>query len=186
MIVFSSDYSGTNGLWTIPTSGGIPEGLPVGSEDPSGGLAVSRTGNRLVYGRSLFSTNISRAGGPNLSNRNTPPAKLIASTRIDIAAQYSPDGEKIVFSSNRSGSFEIWTCDSEGHDCGQLTSFAGPSPGSPRWSPDSRSVAFDCPKAGNFRCSRASENFLTRLIALNSINQCRLDDLRHAWRRSLL
>jgi Tol biopolymer transport system component/DNA-binding winged helix-turn-helix (wHTH) protein len=148
-IVFSSDHSGSIGLWTIGTSGGVPEPLPVGSENALGGLSVSRTDNRLVYARTLTDGNVWRVAGPNLLDRNSLPTKLIASTRYDGEAQYSPNGKKIAFNSNRSGNFELWMCDAEGHDCAQLTSLGGPIPGSPRWSPDSHWVAFDCPKAGN-------------------------------------
>ena len=46
--------------------------------------------------------------------------------------------------SNRSGSWEIWLCDSEGRNARPLTSFPEASvTGSPRWSPDGRQIAFD-------------------------------------------
>ena len=51
--------------------------------------------------------------------------KLISSTRVDTEAQFSPDGKKIVFSSNRTGSFEIWICDSDGSNAQPLTSLGG-------------------------------------------------------------
>jgi Tol biopolymer transport system component len=63
--------------------------------------------------------------------------------------QFSPDGTKIAFTSTRSGSYEIWVCDREGHNPVQLTAFDGSPVGSPRWSPDSQWIAFDSPKAGN-------------------------------------
>jgi len=40
-------------------------------------------------------------------------------------------------------------CDAEGRNPVQLTSSNGPQVGSPRWSPDSRWIAFDSPQAGN-------------------------------------
>jgi Tol biopolymer transport system component/DNA-binding winged helix-turn-helix (wHTH) protein len=147
-IVFSSDHFGSTGLSTIPASGGVPKRLTIGSENAFE-FSVSRTGNRLVYTRFLNDLNIWRVPGPNSPDRNSPPAKLIASTRYDSESQFSPDGKRIVFNSNRSGKFELWTCDAEGHDCEQLTFLDGAIPGSPRWSPDSRSVAFDSPNAGN-------------------------------------
>jgi Tol biopolymer transport system component len=56
---------------------------------------------------------------------------------------------KIAFNSSRSGSYEIWTCDREGRNPVQLTSYNGPQLGSPRWSPDSRWIAFDNPRGNN-------------------------------------
>ena len=38
---------------------------------------------------------------------------------------------------------EVWTCDAEGANCLQLTSFGGPQTGTPRWSPDGRWLVFD-------------------------------------------
>ena len=48
-----------------------------------------------------------------------------------LEPQFSPDGTKIVFSSARSGNYEIWVCDREGRNPVQLTSFNGPELGSP-------------------------------------------------------
>jgi Tol biopolymer transport system component len=67
---------------------------------------------------------------------------LIASTNLEQGPQYSPDGRKIVFESTRSGSYEIWVCDSNGTNLIQLTSFDRTT-GTPRWSPDGRHIAFD-------------------------------------------
>ncbi len=58
-----------------------------------------------------------------------------------MAPEYSPDGKRIVFASDRMGSFDIWVCDSEGFNPVQLTfDFKA---GSPRWSPDGQRIAFD-------------------------------------------
>jgi len=61
----------------------------------------------------------------------------------------SSDGQKITFRSNRSGSFEIWTCDSDGSNPIQLTLLGAPNTGTPRWSPDGRQIAFDSRKEGH-------------------------------------
>ena len=78
------------------------------------------------------------------------PAKFAATTRQDAWPQISPDGTRVVFQSNRSGSPEIWVCDSDGSNAIKLTSFGNPRTFAPRWSPDSGSIAF---------CSVAQENF---------------------------
>jgi Tol biopolymer transport system component len=134
---------------TIPASGGAPERLAVAGENASA-LSISRNGNRLVYERNVWDTNIWRIPGPNASDGKSAPLRFIASTQPDLEPQFSPDGKKIVFSSARSGNYEIWICDHEGRNPIQLTSFGGFAVGSPRWSPDSRWIAFDSPtKAGN-------------------------------------
>jgi Tol biopolymer transport system component len=61
----------------------------------------------------------------------------------------SPNGQKTAFRSNRSGSFEIWICDSDGSNPIQLTSLGAPNSGTPRWSPDGRQIAFDSRKEGH-------------------------------------
>ena len=70
--------------------------------------------------------------------------KLISSsTRVDEHAQFSPNGKKIAFGSNRTGSFEIWICDSDGSHAHPLTSLGVYSgTGSPHWSPDGERIAF--------------------------------------------
>ena len=147
-IVYSSGQAGNKNLLTIPVSGGAPERLAVTGENATA-LSISRSGSRLVYQRSVFDTNIWRIPGPNSSDKKSAPSRFIASTQPDVEPQFSPDGTKIVFTSARSGSYEVWVCDREGRNPVQLTSFNGPELGSPRWSPDSHWIAFDSGKAGN-------------------------------------
>ena len=68
--------------------------------------------------------------------------RLIASSWQDYAPHVSPDGARVAFLSDRSGSDEIWLCDTAGSNQVQLTSSGG-SFGTPRWSPDSRHLAFE-------------------------------------------
>lgn len=70
-------------------------------------------------------------------------------TGIEAAPDLSPNGRRLAFMSNRSGSMEIWACDHQGGNCHQLTSFGGPHTGSPRWSPDSGWIAFTSRPQGN-------------------------------------
>ena len=72
-----------------------------------------------------------------------PPVKVISSTQYDSSPQYSPDGSRVAFRSNRSGSNEIWVSDSNGRIPVQLTKYGGPLTGTPRWSPDGMNIAFD-------------------------------------------
>jgi Tol biopolymer transport system component len=74
--------------------------------------------------------------------------ELISSPRQQTDEQFSPDGKRIAFHSDRSGSFEIWVCNSDGSNPVQLTPFGGPLTGTPHWSPDGRWIAFDSRPGG--------------------------------------
>ena len=58
---------------------------------------------------------------------------------------WSPDGSRIAFVSDRSGTEEIWSADVDGSNVVRHTHFSGPLPSSPSWSPDGRSLVFDVP-----------------------------------------
>jgi Tol biopolymer transport system component/DNA-binding winged helix-turn-helix (wHTH) protein len=140
-IIFSSTRAGGDfGLWRISASGGTPERLAVGGHYAHV-ACISRQGNRLAYVQSSPGCNIYRIGISDSASANLP-IKLTTATRIDCAPQYSPDGKKIVFQSDRSGSNEIWMCDSDGSHLVQVTSLNGFS-GTPRWSPNGQQIAFD-------------------------------------------
>jgi eukaryotic-like serine/threonine-protein kinase len=147
-IVFSSNRGGLYSLWSISASGGAPEPLSAVGEDaiqPS----ISRHGNRLAYLRRRRNINIWRTEGPNWTGPKDSPTKLVSSRREQMDQDISSNGQKIAFRSNRSGSFEIWTCNSDGSNPIQLTSFGAPNSGTPRWSPDGQQIAFDSRKEGH-------------------------------------
>ena len=50
--------------------------------------------------------------------------------------------------SQRSGTDEIWICDSDGSKAAQLTSLGGAAIYGPNWSPDSRTIAFTAAQKG--------------------------------------
>jgi Tol biopolymer transport system component len=75
--------------------------------------------------------------------------RLIFSTRSEMTPQYSPDGARIVFQSNRSGSAEIWMSDADGTNPVRLTEFNGPLAGAPQWCADGKRVAFDARSSGS-------------------------------------
>ncbi|HVP47531.1 MAG TPA: LpqB family beta-propeller domain-containing protein, partial [Bryobacteraceae bacterium] len=136
-------------LRIVRVAGGQPEQL-AGAGENGLLLSISRQSNRMVYQRSVYDPNIWRISGPRSSQRMTATQRWIASTQMDIEPQYSPDGRRVVFSSNRSGTAELWTCNSDGAEPVQLTSFGGAAvPGSPRWSPDGQWIAFDAPQSGS-------------------------------------
>ena len=121
-----------------PVSGSrAPARLPYA---PQGSLAptASLTRSRLAYVSSRVNENLWR-----LDVRTGERKLLVGSARFEELPQYSPDGRKIAFQSNRSGEVGIWTCDADGSNCVELSSLGNAQSGTPRWSPDSRWIAFD-------------------------------------------
>jgi Tol biopolymer transport system component len=96
-----------------------------------------------------FDRNIWRVEVPGTAGQLPAPTRLIASTANESNPQYSPDGERIVFVSNRSGPIEIWLSDRDGRNPMRLTNMGGPVTGTPRWSPDGRQIAFDSMEGSN-------------------------------------
>lgn len=141
-IVFSSTHGGLPTLWRVHANGGRLRRV-IGGGEYAVQPAISLSGNRLAYVNRKTDTNIWRVSGPLSSSPTTAPSQIVASTREEYSPRYSPDGNRIVFVSDQSGSREVWVCDSDGRNPVQLTSFGGSHTGSPRWSPDGRQIAFD-------------------------------------------
>jgi Tol biopolymer transport system component len=142
LVVASRRDSSFPSLWRFPLSGGTPVRLT--DSTYAGHPAISRRGHRLAYVNSTSDVNIWR-----VSTSGGEAARLIASTLRDTSPQYSPDGSRIAFRSDRSGYDEIWTCDREGREPVRITNFHGPLTGSPRWSPNSQELAFDTRPEGH-------------------------------------
>ena len=81
----------------------------------------------------------------NLSpSSNHRPSILVSSTSDTDQGpgpQFSPDGKRLAYMSDRSGTMEIWVSDRDGGNAFQLSAVGGA--GTPRWSPDGQSIAFD-------------------------------------------
>ena len=105
---------GTSRLMQILTSGGSPEPVPgvtAGAATP----VVSRSGNRLAYARVHSDSNIWRADLDGLGGGAIPRRKLAPSTRAEMVPRISPNGEKVVFVSDRANeNRQIWVCDADG------------------------------------------------------------------------
>ena len=129
---------GAGGLGRVLAEGGAPSERLELAGDGVSDVAVARGADRLVFTRLRWEPDVYRLtpGGS--------PAPLITSTSIDAFPQYSPDGSRIAFASDRAGGpLEIWLAGADGTNAVRLTRGSARGGSSPRWSPDGRSIAFD-------------------------------------------
>ena len=70
-----------------------------------------------------------------------PPKQLTTSLKSDRHPRWSPDGKKVLFESNRSGSSQLWVISLEGGEAKQLTTISTGA-GTGIWSPDGKAIAF--------------------------------------------
>jgi len=139
--VFASGTGTNYGLWRMAaSSGSVPKRLDVGTvaAEPT----ISRLGNRLAFTTFQFDLNIWRIDLKEAGKEPSPPISFISSTQVEQYPAYSPDGHRIAFMSERSGTGEIWMCDGDGSHTTQLTSFGGAAIYGPNWSPDGKNIAF--------------------------------------------
>ncbi len=140
-IVFSSDRAGGQTLWRVPASGGSPR-LVAGVGTPTGSPTISRRGRQLAYQHDVVRYSIQRVDLRDKEHPQGPALPVIEEKRRCGRPDFSPDGSKIAFESDRLGYSDIWVCGNDGSNCQQVTSLHGVA-GAARWSPNGRFLAFE-------------------------------------------
>ena len=107
-----------------------------------GGVDVSQDGEWIVY--AVRRTDLAAGKSSSqlyLSRRDGSECRaLTAAGKNDSAPQFTPDGKRILFTSTRSGSSQVWTMPVDGGEPTQLTNF-GPGVSDPVQSADGRYLA---------------------------------------------
>jgi Tol biopolymer transport system component/DNA-binding winged helix-turn-helix (wHTH) protein len=136
------------GLWRIGVAGGASELVyaNVRTAMPS----LPRSGAGVVYQATVIDSNVWELRLPSSPNSQaaTDERRVIASTSSDSDMRLSPDGTRIAFVSARSGHSDLWVSNRDGSQARQLTNFKGWRAGSPCWSADGASIAFDALEPG--------------------------------------
>jgi Tol biopolymer transport system component/DNA-binding winged helix-turn-helix (wHTH) protein len=143
-VVYASYRSGTYGLRRVNVDDETGSWVPVTGERFSYPSVADRTG-ALVYEKMTFEMDVwelDLAADSTAPDGGPPSRPLLTSTRRDFEVHYSPDGDRLVFTSSRSGSSELWMSDADGSDPTRLTDFGGAFVGTPRWHPSGDRVAF--------------------------------------------
>ncbi len=151
-LYFVSNRGGSKDLWQQRISdAGTPEGEP---ERVSVGVGMSEAwmspdGTKLAYVRGGRVGNAWRI--PILDDRPATwaDAEQLTFDAADIhGVGVSPDGTRVVVSSERSGNADLWTLPAGGGEMRQLTTEPTPD-WAARWSPDGQQIAFYAYRSGN-------------------------------------
>ena len=132
-ILYVGGPLGAGSLWRVDPSGsGDPVQISIKGEQIES-IAVARKDWKIAYSRQLPGVNIwkYRLDSP------LPPSQLVASTRGDGEGYLSPDGQKLLFASGRSGSRQEWIADAAGRNARQLTKFERADVVTATWAADS-------------------------------------------------
>lgn len=125
-------------LWRVPLDGGAITSVIDTSLAAVQPAVAHRTG-QLLWVANFEDMNIWAAP----VDGSAKPQLRIGSTYFDMAPEYSPDGQRVVFRSNRTGIGSIWICDRSGKSLRRLVDFGGAQVSAPRWSPDGKRIVFE-------------------------------------------
>ena len=78
-----------------------------------------------------------------------PATRLTVHDAFDSRPDWSPDGRRIAFNSNRDGNWEVYVMNADGSGVTRLTE-NDVVDGSPTWSPDGTRIAFDSTRDGDW------------------------------------
>jgi Tol biopolymer transport system component/serine/threonine protein kinase len=137
-IYFSSARESTDALWRVRPSDGATERVTLGT-GPEREPSLTADGRRLAYSTYSADWDIK------LVDRATGDSTTIPGDRVDDSPAIAPDGSHLVFVSNRSGSYDLWRQQLQGHKLiGPATRFTDLDGdiATPTYSRDGRWLAF--------------------------------------------
>jgi Tol biopolymer transport system component len=140
-ILFGAARDGV-GIWQIARNGGrlrpvfgAPEtaSMPTLGKRAGGYMSLVFTNSTTETSLWRFSSDVGPVGGPE---------EIAPSSRTQRYASYSSDGRRLAFSSDRTGSEEIWVANADGSDAVQLSDLRHLLTEQADWSPADNMLAF--------------------------------------------
>jgi Tol biopolymer transport system component len=137
-LIYDTNGRGRWELWRVGLDARHePERLEIAG-DHSRAPVISAGVDQLVFERNYPVRSVYRL------RLNHEPEPVLVSSGWDHQPSFSPDGNRIVFTSRRAGDIdEIWIASADGSNARQLTHGPGVRQGSPSWSPEGQSIAFE-------------------------------------------
>ncbi len=115
-----------------------------GVPEDAAGLSVARVGISSRYrlavasGQPDVGVRLVDLESPRRGGTITGDAAFCDSTRIDVPGRFSPDGNRVAFTSNRSRGWQVWVANRDGSDLRPVTQFQDAAVSGAAWSPDGR------------------------------------------------
>ena len=142
-VIFTSRHDNRERLSRVPALRLSERPQPIPGIEPGADHPAVHASGRLAFDRVTQNVDVWQ-----YDLRGPGAQPVIASTRRDSSAQISPDGRRLVFSSDRSGVSDLWLAGANGANLRQLTKNM-PRSGAPAWSPDGKWIVFDSMAQGN-------------------------------------
>jgi Tol biopolymer transport system component len=175
-LYFVSNRVGGMDLWRQRVIDGRPEGEPERVTTGIGmtSAAFSPDGKKLAYSRGRAVSNVWRV--PSLQDR---PATWADAQQITFDEAYiemldvSPDGRRLLISSDRAGNPDLWMLPAGGGEMEQVTT--DPTPDwAPVWSPGGEEIAFYAYRSGN-------RQIWVQPVAGGTARQLTKGEVEHTW-----
>lgn len=141
-IVYAAQRSGVSGLWRVEADGGDPTLIRSATEGTRfSHPTLAPRSNRLAYTLKSAQLDVWTLRQPS-QYAEFEATPLLSSTQEDASPSIAPNGKRIAFVSDRSGTPEIWIAQADGTKPNRLTSLGGPTIHAVSWSPDGTSLCF--------------------------------------------